>query len=86
MSNKLEHPLVFGFVAGIIAYMFIRLDKKADENKRFSLKYPVLVGLMVWFAAYYFQNMVQVPTVNIMAPLSQVAGAMAAEDIFMDDI
>ena len=84
MSNKLEHPLVFGFVAGVIAYMFIRLDKKADEGKRLSLKYPVLVGLMVWFAAYYFQNMVT-QTVNIAAPLAQIGGALIGEDIFMDD-
>lgn len=55
MIDNLNNPIVFGVLASIITYYVLQNDK-SDEKRRLSLKYSILVGLMVWFVGYYFNN------------------------------
>ncbi len=51
-------PIFFGLVAAIIAYYFFNNDKE-EEKQNMSLKYSLLIGILVWITGYYFQGTIQ---------------------------
>lgn len=59
-------PIFFGLIAAIISYYFFRNDKDEEINNM-SLKYSLLIGILVWITGYYFQgsNIQIMPPYNI---------------------
>lgn len=48
-------PIFFGLIAAIISYYFFKNDKDEQINNM-SLKYSLLIGILVWITGYYFQG------------------------------
>lgn len=69
---NIGNPIVFGLIGGVITYLFLYLDinhenKKISLSKKtegkcycpkliLSLKVPLIIGIIIWAAANYFES------------------------------